>query len=232
MYQVHRAYIIKTICVSDFAISSASDGILCTQSTLCSVLLSIVSEIVCFFIWITSPYPSELLHWYSVRKSREIWTNKLHYSNVIMSAMAFQITGVWIVCSTVCSGADQRKHQSYVSLAFVMGIHRWRVGSPHKGPVTRKMFPFDDTIMMIINGICCVIDYHSTSIHREKNINKLFASGTISAQDIRQFRKIGFLFILIYTLKQLLNERSYFSYSKQHFIQIWYLYQSFIYIYI
>ena len=184
-----------------------------------------------FFIWITSPYPSELLHWYSVRKSREIWTNKLHYSNVILSAMASQITGVWIVCSTVCSGADKKKHQSSVSLAFVRGIHRWRVGSRHKGPVTRKMFPFDDTIMMIINGICCVIDYHSTSIHREKNINKLFASGTISAQDIRQFRKIGFLFILIYTLKQLLNERSYFSYSKQHFIQIWYLYQSFIYIY-
>ena len=27
------------------------------------------------------------------------------------------------------------------------GIHRWPVKSPHKGPVTRKMFPFDDVIM-------------------------------------------------------------------------------------
>ena len=27
------------------------------------------------------------------------------------------------------------------------GIHRWLVNSPHKGPVTRKMFPFDDVIM-------------------------------------------------------------------------------------
>ena len=27
------------------------------------------------------------------------------------------------------------------------GIHRWPVDSPHKGPVTRKMFPFDDVIM-------------------------------------------------------------------------------------
>ena len=27
------------------------------------------------------------------------------------------------------------------------GIHRWPVNSPHKGPVTRKMFPFDDVIM-------------------------------------------------------------------------------------
>ena len=47
-------------------------------------------------------------------------------------------------------GADQRKHQSSMSLAFVRGIHRWPVNSPHKGPVTRKMFPFDDIIMIII----------------------------------------------------------------------------------
>ena len=49
--------------------------------------------------------------------------------------------------STVYSGADQRKHQSSASLAFVWGIDRWPVNSPHKGPVTRKMFPFDDVIM-------------------------------------------------------------------------------------
>ena len=42
--------------------------------------------------------------------------------------------------STVCSGADQRKHQSSASLAFVRGIHRSPVNSPHKGPVTRKCF--------------------------------------------------------------------------------------------
>ena len=48
------------------------------------------------------------------------------------------------------SGADQRKHQSSASLAFVRGIHRWPVNSPHKGPVTRKMFPFDDVIMVLI----------------------------------------------------------------------------------
>ena len=38
-------------------------------------------------------------------------------------------------------------HQSSASLAFVRGIHRWPVNSPHKLPVTRKMFPFDDVIM-------------------------------------------------------------------------------------
>ena len=42
----------------------------------------------------------------------------LHYGGAIMSAMAFQITGVSIVCTAVCSGADKRKHQSYVSLAL------------------------------------------------------------------------------------------------------------------
>ena len=45
------------------------------------------------------------------------------------------------------SGADQRKHRSSASLAFVRGIHRGPVNSPHKWPVTRKMFPFDDVIM-------------------------------------------------------------------------------------
>ena len=68
------------------------------------------------------------------------WT---HYSDVIVGAMASQITSLTIVSS----GAYQRKHQSSASLAFVRGIHRWPVNSPHKGPVTRKMFPFNDVIM-------------------------------------------------------------------------------------
>ena len=50
--------------------------------------------------------------------------------------------------SAVYSSADQRKHQSSASLAFVRGIHRWPVNSPHKGAVTRKMFPFDYVIMV------------------------------------------------------------------------------------
>ena len=50
-------------------------------------------------------------------------------------------------------GADQRKHQSSASLAFVRGIHRWPVNSPHKGPVTRKMFPFDDVILGVPHGL-------------------------------------------------------------------------------
>ena len=65
-----------------------------------------------------------------------------------MTTMASQITSLTIVYSTVYSGEDQRKHQSPVSLAFVQGIHRGPVNSPHKWPVTRKMFPFDDVIMI------------------------------------------------------------------------------------
>ena len=47
----------------------------------------------------------------------------------------------------VYSGANQRTHQSSASLAVVRGIHRGPMNSPHKWPVTRKMFPFDDVIM-------------------------------------------------------------------------------------
>ena len=72
-----------------------------------------------------------------------------HYNDVIMNSMASQITSLAIVYSTVYSGAGQRKHQSSASLTFVRGIHRWPLNSPHKEPVTRKIIPFDDVIMLI-----------------------------------------------------------------------------------
>ena len=72
---------------------------------------------------------------------------EIHYDDAIMGAIGSQITSLTIVYSTVYSGADQSKHQSSASLAFVWGIHRGPVNSPHKWPVTRKMFPFDDVIM-------------------------------------------------------------------------------------
>ena len=72
-----------------------------------------------------------------------------HYGDVIMGAIASQITSLMIVYSTVYSDANQRKHQSSTSLAFVQGIHRGPVNSLHKGPVTRKIFPFDYVIMYI-----------------------------------------------------------------------------------
>ena len=72
----------------------------------------------------------------------------LYYNDVTMGAMASQITSITIVYWTVYSGAEQRKHQSSASLAFVRVIHRWPVNSPHKWPVTRKIFPLDDVIRM------------------------------------------------------------------------------------
>ena len=65
-----------------------------------------------------------------------------------MSAMGSQITDVSIVYSTVYSGADQRKHQSPASLAFMRGIHRGPLNSPHKWLVKRRRFSFDDVTMV------------------------------------------------------------------------------------
>ena len=73
-----------------------------------------------------------------------------HYTDVIMDAIASQITSLTIVYSSVYSDVDQRKHQSSASLPFVGGIHREPVNSPHKWPVVRKMFPFDDFIMTFL----------------------------------------------------------------------------------
>ena len=80
-----------------------------------------------------------------------------HYSNVAVGGMASQITSLTIVYSTVYSGVDRRKHQSSASLAYVLGIHRWPVNSPHKWPVTRKRFPFDDVSMIHDYNGCCVM---------------------------------------------------------------------------
>ena len=96
-----------------------------------------------------------------------------HYSDIIMSMMASQFHQ-HIDCLLNCSGADQRKHQSSSSLAFVSGIHRWPVASPHKVPVTWIMFPFEDIIMA---GSISMPWYHFGINHRS-----LWAglSGTLS----------------------------------------------------
>ena len=87
---------------------------------------------------------SKLIHFHSIKC---IWKCLRYFGDVIMDAIASQITSLTIVYSIVYSDADQIKHQSSASLAFVRGIHRGPVNSPHKWPVTRKMFPFDDVIM-------------------------------------------------------------------------------------
>ena len=66
------------------------------------------------------------------------WLN--HYIDVIMTTMASQITSLTVVYSTVYSDADQRKHQSSASLAFVWGIHRDRWIPRTKGQLRGQCF--------------------------------------------------------------------------------------------
>ena len=67
-------------------------------------------------------YQSDSLQNNKIRKCHH------HYSDTIIGAMASQITSLIIVYSTIYPGAVLRKHQSYASLAFVRGIHRWPDG--------------------------------------------------------------------------------------------------------
>ena len=76
-----------------------------------------------------------------------------HYNDVIMGSMASQITSLAIVSSPVYLGADQRKQFRVTGLCG--GNSSGLVNSPHKGPVTRKMFPFDDVIMTRAAGHQC-----------------------------------------------------------------------------
>ena len=99
-----------------------------------------------------------------------------------MGTMASQIISLAIVYSTVYSGADQSNHQSSASLAFVWGIHRWPVNSPHKWPVTRKIVPFDDVIMYAthltddhIRGTSGMLGWNS-----QANVSKAMSLSSIS----------------------------------------------------
>ena len=110
--------------------------------------------------WNINSYLSFSLHGNNLRRCRNApdpdGTGLIileHYNDVIMSAMVSQITSRTIVYPSVYLGVDQNKHQSSASLVFVKGIHHWPVNSPHKGPVTRKMLPFDDIIMISQNPV-------------------------------------------------------------------------------
>ena len=114
-----------------------------------------------------------------------------------MSAIASQITSLTIVYSTVYSGAYKRKHQSSASQAFVWGIHWWPVHFPHKRPVTRKMFPFDNVIMCIYyrsnnecyihQSWCSVIRcYINLCIMPVLYVNVIFFSSPIGAAFMRK----------------------------------------------
>ena len=101
-------------------------------------------------------------------------SNGCHYGDDIMGLIASQTTSLTVVYSIAYSDADQRKHQSSVSLAFVWGIHRGPVNSPHKRSVTRKMFSFDDVIMWYLPHMALSTSYsNNTTLVTLMTINYL-----------------------------------------------------------
>ena len=100
-------------------------------------------------------------------------------------AIATQITSRMIVYSMVNSSVDQRKHQSSASLAFVRGIHRWPVNSPHKWPVTRKMFPFDDVIMLL-HSVDMVLDTKYINLKSRLNFSGLIITSPTPGQMVKE----------------------------------------------
>ena len=98
----------------------------------------------------------------------------IHYNDIIMNTMVSQIPTLTTVYSTVYSGTDQRKYQSSTSLTLVRGIHRWSVNSPHKGPVTRIMFPFNDIITLRIYYSLCTTEIHVCTIPAYSRDSKEF----------------------------------------------------------
>ena len=77
----------------------------------------------------------------SICRAMPLWRGQFsHYNDVIMTKIASQITSLTVVYSTVYWEADQRKHQSSASLAFVWGIHRDRWIPSTKGQLRGKCF--------------------------------------------------------------------------------------------
>ena len=154
----------------------------------------------CYILFVSSWFQlkiGELLPCWPAR----MLTFSYHYNDVIMGAMASQITSLSIVYSNVYSVEDQRKHQSSASLAFLWGIHRWQMNSLHKWPVTRKMFPFDDAIMIFVNCDGCKIE-------------RLYLSDDNHAQQSSLFSYSDFVF----RLAQMLNtneQKLFWNYTEQ-----------------
>ena len=110
---------------------------------------------------------------------------RLHYNDVIMGTIASQITTLMIVYSTVYSDADQRKSQSSAPLAFLRGIHRRPVNSPHKWPVPRKMFPFDDVIIVMLGVLLFIME--STLDNQRINSSLPRRNGCHFADDVFKY---------------------------------------------
>ena len=103
---------------------------------------------------------------------------KSHYNDVIIGVMASQITSLTIVYSTRVHIKVNIKATRY--WPFVRGIHRRPVNSPHKGPVTWKMFPFDDVIMCVH----IMMSSWKNNPHWGKGINNTYIHGLVQGCSI------------------------------------------------
>ena len=108
---------------------------------------------------------------YNVKLNMLNWLPLKHYNAVIVSVMSSQITSLTIVYSTVYPDADQRNNQSFVSLAFVRGIHWWSVSFPHQ--VTWKMVPFDGIMVLKVNR-CAIINHITSCCLNERQVGQVW----------------------------------------------------------
>ena len=164
---------------------------------------------------------SKIIIQYTCRSN--VLASILHYDDVIMGAMASQITSLTIVYSTVYSDADQRKHQSSAPLAFVRGIHRGPVNSPHKWPVTRKMFPFHDVIM----GYCRRVTDSNKSVtpllQKYLYNNKVIITACVCWDDVTtsmtSWCVLGWCILWSWSIK--IHKRTCLNHNRTSFLQIW-----------
>ena len=112
--------------------------------------------------------------------------------DVIGSFMSSEVTGITFVCSAVCSIAHQRKHQGSALLDFVKGVHLRTVDSPHKAPVTRQMFPWNDVVLLEAMSMSLLVTWARVTYNAQNmeiNNSMYFLISFLTLDKIYQWRK-------------------------------------------
>ena len=123
-----------------------------------------------------------------------------------MSAIAFQPTGVSIVCSTISSSADQRKYQSSASLASVRATHWWPMAD---GVITKSnIFPEIAISCLSISIISPDMEIHYSTMSALNKLHDSFKQGPshqVTIVAILPFHRHCWAY-LSYTKKMLINQ--------------------------
>ena len=111
-------------------------------------------------------YMSSIMAFIRVARCRWVtWTTKTPHNDLYRKPITFHLALPWrhngrdgvsdhqphYSLLNRLSRSRSRKQQSFASLAFVRGIRRWSVNSPHKEPVTRECFH-----LMMSSRIACI----------------------------------------------------------------------------